>query len=362
MKTFIAFACALLLVISALQADTPATRRVAPVPENVEVELRTYNISDLVRSTPDYPFNSAIIPPNLLDRQTKALPAGGGGGGASESLFGTDSSAKGAKSDSESTMSAENLSKTISEMVAPDTWRDAGGDIGSIRFLGGVMIISQTADNHKKIDDLLKMIRSAYGPLKMITVKAYWIMLEPDQIKELMGTQPANGAVQVVDPATVAKFGQGAHWCQGATSCFNGQTVHISSGRGRTVITAAEPVVGSSAALYSPKTSLVQAGAVLQVMPLLSPDGKTAVLDVSSVASTWGKLETVEVGPVNAKNVTTASTAIDRMNVGVQELRTTLRIPVGKLVLVGGMTMEPAGDTTDSGKQLYLLAEVTAAD
>jgi hypothetical protein len=49
---------------------------------------------------------------------------------------------------------------------------------------------------------------------------------------------------------------------------------------------------------------------------------------------------------------------VDRLNVGIQQMRTTIRIPVGKPVLVGGMTREPGTDT----RELYLIAEVTAGD
>ena len=39
----------------------------------------------------------------------------------------------------------------------------------------------------------------------------------------------------------------------------------------------------------------------------------------------------------------------------------TLRIPLGKPVVVGGMTLEP-GEGLSDGKQLYLIVEATAND
>jgi hypothetical protein len=54
---------------------------------------------------------------------------------------------------------AGGLMDTIKSVVAPDTWRESGGTIGSIRELNGQLIISQTADNQKAIAELLAKLR-----------------------------------------------------------------------------------------------------------------------------------------------------------------------------------------------------------
>lgn len=53
-----------------------------------------------------------------------------------------------------------NLSDTLKAVVAPDSWRDNGGTIGSIREFNGLLIINQTKDNHLEIEELLSQIRS----------------------------------------------------------------------------------------------------------------------------------------------------------------------------------------------------------
>lgn len=48
--------------------------------------------------------------------------------------------------------------KSIQEAVAPDTWRDAGGTIGTIRFVGDDLIVTQTNANIAKIEQLLNKL------------------------------------------------------------------------------------------------------------------------------------------------------------------------------------------------------------
>jgi hypothetical protein len=184
----------------------------------------------------------------------------------------------------------------------------------------------------------------------------------------------------------VRHAGKGNHY-RAQTTCFNGQTVHVASGRGRTFVTGMEPVVGTGVGLYGVRTTIVQAGAMLEVTPVVTPDGKAAVLDLSSAVSNWDR-----PGAAGAANAPATRPAVplgvdagvdirlteagaslpirtgagpvpqvDRISVAAQQLKTTLRVPLGKPVLVGGMTMEPSAGEGD-GRQLYLIVEVTASE
>ncbi len=57
--------------------------------------------------------------------------------------------------------SVESLIKAIEAIVEPDSWRDAGGTIGTVREFGGRLIILQTAENHDRIADLLEQLRNS---------------------------------------------------------------------------------------------------------------------------------------------------------------------------------------------------------
>ena len=63
-------------------------------------------------------------------------------------------------------------------------------------------------------------------------------------------------------------------------------------------------------------------------------------------------------GPVAASS---SDVVVDRMDGTMQELRTTVYAPVGRPVLVGGMTLSPDSAKPDA-PQLYLVIEVLASE
>ena len=71
-----------------------------------------------------------------------------------------------------------------------------------------------------------------------------------------------------------------------------------------------------------------------------------------------------EKGDKGGKNEGAAepSVTLDRVNVAVEQLGTTLRLPLGEATLVGGLTREPSADQAHAAAapQLYLFIEVTA--
>ncbi len=52
----------------------------------------------------------------------------------------------------------DELLNSILQHIAPDTWRDNGGIVGSLRFLNGQMIVTQSADNMEEVRRLLLKI------------------------------------------------------------------------------------------------------------------------------------------------------------------------------------------------------------
>jgi hypothetical protein len=55
------------------------------------------------------------------------------------------------------------LTETLKSTIAPDSWRDNGGTIGSIREFRGRLMINQTSSNHRAIHRFLDQIRAAEG-------------------------------------------------------------------------------------------------------------------------------------------------------------------------------------------------------
>jgi hypothetical protein len=50
----------------------------------------------------------------------------------------------------------------LQDLVDRDSWVDAGGGVGSIQHVGGVLLINQTRANHKAIIKLLNNLRDAW--------------------------------------------------------------------------------------------------------------------------------------------------------------------------------------------------------
>ena len=60
----------------------------------------------------------------------------------------------------------EDLMRLIQENVDPAGWRDAGGDIGVMSFWAGRLAVSQTAENHQRIERFLGKLRESIGSKK----------------------------------------------------------------------------------------------------------------------------------------------------------------------------------------------------
>ena len=305
--------------------------------------IRTYNIADLMRAASDYPLDSEIVPPTGYGYGS--VEAGGSAG----NLFGGLIN----KREAPDKDMLDPLGQLIVDLVDIDSWQENGGTLGLIKPFGSLLVITQTEENHAKIQALLDEIRRNAGPSQIVAVRAVWLLL------------PA-AAPDAPKPATVVTdewFNQQKVYCEARTVCFSGQTVHLTSGRGRTIVREQTPIVATSAVAFDPTVSQVLSGVAVQVAAQLVPGAESAVLDVQSFASEWDEPGR---GPGSSGAVATqpsggvvVSSDIDRTNMIAQEMKTTLRVPLGKKFLVGGMTLDPAGGEKDA-RQLCLVVEIAA--
>jgi hypothetical protein len=315
-----------LLLSALIAASVLAAPATAPADENPPTVTRVYDISDLLWLITDYPAAgegaaAGTVPAeNTITRQELA----------------------------------ENVIKLITDTVASDTWKDNGGTIGALRELNGQLIVTQTADSHKQIDELLHALRADRG--RMVVVRAYWLLLDPASVPAVT-THTNAKELPVIDD----KLLDAQHlYCAAQTTCFSGQTVHVTSGRTRSIVTSLTPVVANNAVGYQPGLERARSGVVLQLTPHLEPEGPDSrvVVDLQSNVTELGNLKGDKIEPPTTQPADT-TTALDRVNEINQKLRTTVRLKLGMKVLVGGMTLEPASKD-NAARQLYLVIEADA--
>jgi type II secretory pathway component GspD/PulD (secretin) len=299
-------------------------------PASGDIVTRVYDISDLIWHKEDY------VAPSQTDNgaeQQGAQQSNPSSNPTNQDLI-------------------DSIVKLLVDTVATDTWKDNGGTIGSMRELSGQLVVTQLAENHQKIQDVLDALRAHRG--RMVVVRAYWLLLEPETVPPITSGKE----LPVIDDKLI----DAKHlYCAGQTMCFSGQTVHVTSGRMQSVVADLTPVVGASAVGYNPTISSARSGVLLQVTPHLEPEGPDArcVLDLHSDVTEVGNVGNDKIVMPSTTEPSAAASSIDRLNEIRQEFRTTVRLPLSKKILVGGMTLEPAAKE-DSGKQLYLVVEADA--
>jgi len=154
---------------------------------------------------------------------------------------------------------------------------------------------------------------------------------------------------------------------------LNGQRVNLSAGRARSVLSDVEANVGTDAAAMAPVIDLVLSGAVLNVLPVVSADGSTATLKLRAVTGRWDKADAPpiklalpvagsqpSVKPPPAPPPPQGTMDLERLNMPVHLVSTTVKMPTGVAVLVGGMTADAEPQHAEDHRPVCLIMEVWA--
>ena len=338
--------CACVSLVRAAKGPPPTTEQAFP-----ECSTRVYDIRDMIMQMNDYRFDGVM-----------GLPQG------QESNVAT-STDEPPKARTTTQPSRPELVKAVidlvEETVDPDSWRDMGGTIGSIRELSGQLIITQSEENQKLVESIFRQLRENAG---VVRVQADWVMLRPEQLSTVMKKVATKDRKHVESRAVDMEALSAASIprMHAEMTCFGGQTISISSGRMRTVIYDQQAVVAQNAVAMSPKVKQVSDGAMLEITPTPISATDYALIDVHSKVAQWGEPTPVTQGfshtttrPGDRAITGVADSAvIDRLNVATQELKASTRIPLNQPILIGGMTMEPA-QADGQSPQLYLILTVS---
>jgi hypothetical protein len=320
-----------------------------------ETITRTYELGDMMRVTRHYPLDPSMVPATRIGgdpSQDGRSMFGGGGGGGGEG-----------QAEVQPTATPEAMTSIIMETIEPESWRDKGGSMGSLRFLGSRLIVTHTPDAHKALSNLLQELSA--GGAYMVAVRAQWVTFTPAELNEIYakagGQEGEKKGSRAVVEVHAAALRDDNIYSQGQTLGYNGQTVHVASGRGNTVVTGMDPVVGQNAVGYQLQTAVIQSGVALQVTPQVLDEGQTVALDVRSVVSeVEGSVDSRAVPQTQPVSEREAMLFVDRPSVIAQQFSTTVRVPAGKKILIGGMTLDPAAKAKGA-KQLYLVLEATTS-
>jgi hypothetical protein len=278
--------------------------------------------------------------------------------------------------------SIDQLIDAIETTISPNMWQDTGPGEASIAALGNSLLISATEDMHEQIATLFDSFRQRWGTLRTISVQAHWLWLSEPEVAKLLapGARPpaadAPRAFGLVDDAawealagkTQKDREQQPAGYQAVVTCYNGQTVHVFSGSQKHFVASLMPYVGgnfqiatprnpptpptpvvkgadgSTAAVgYEPLIASIQEGAALQITPMATTRAKYVVLDIHSrVLQVQEKAATAarspEAAPPMGSLIRDVVAAVDRPVMVNHHLETTLRVPVDRRMLVGGMT------------------------
>jgi hypothetical protein len=288
-------------------------------------------------------------------------PAGGGGGvGGGGAVPAAGRAGAPPRRANPMRIEMSSLIDVITNIVEPASWDEVGGE-GSISRIGTALAVRQTPAVHAKVKSFLEDLQRETGTLQVLTVKAQWLLLDDAQLRKLRGgadekKQAARN--EALDREALGSLPAEARHYSGQITCFNGQTVHIISGRLENLLQGGIPVVGGSEVGYQPLLLTPHFGVLLQVTPAVLPGDEGVMLDVQSSATRWdspGRSVQLQ-GAANGGPVV----QIDRLNVTAQQFATSMRIPLGQPVLVGGMTF-PGREPESSSGQLHLVLEVESS-
>ena len=384
--------------------DVPAKKNA-----NDKYAIGTYEVGDLVVNVPEYFLNS-----NSAGSQSVGPRGGMGGGGMGGGGFGGGAMGGGgggmfnvgdqmAGASGPAPLSIAALSDAIMMTIEPQSWVGQSPDgEGRIAPLGTALVIRQTQSAHQQINNLLEMLRQGSAKRRTVSIDCRWLMLDSDDLDRLVTVD--DQGVAKVNREVLADFTRRPSSLRGKTNCFSGQSVYLISGTLRSSVSSYIPVVGSvespakpqimfaaqrsdapvhftqmggggggfasgRSVGYQPVITTNNFGVQIELRPTLLHGGDNVVVDLKSTITFPGSPSPGPVDPM-AMPGSELAPQVDRVAIQTQELATTLNMPLGEPVLVGGMTyMEPAeaspeelvtpeGPQPGENQQLYLIMEL----
>lgn len=298
-------------------------------------ETRLYDVSDLLGSQ----FELRRFSNTPILRLT--LAGGGKGGGG---LFGGGAGMLEPRAEAVEFVDVNRLIELVESTVDPESWRDAGGNVGSIRSYGNSLLVTQTLSAHEQIAALFKLLRS--NRAMPLVADAYIVSRSAADVakwKQAVGASfPRLNGEQV----RAATAGEGARVVfRGTSSGSNGRRFWFSSLTQRMVVASYSPVLGDGVWAVNPEIVAVNHGLELIALPLVSADDNSLSLDVQMAWSpkvdvrdkpvTLGPAVVSPVAGSGSPSAVASGPAVGTIELTSRHMRTvstTVRMPLGEAV------------------------------
>ncbi len=360
---------ALSAVVVSLLAAAPAAAQMKHVgkADRLEVIIGVYDVRDIIELAREHPYIRSAPPnrfgePRADEPVERDPPRGVFSASRGDGIFTEDSGYEFEPSRYRwrgSAVTAESLSTTVAGILRAAEKRFSP-EAGGVTAVGGLLVVAATEDGHTAVADTLDAMRRAYDR-RPVVVEALWVPLTPEAAAQLLGRGRNAGRRMVLDAP--AEFPAAAYTARLAG--LDRQPMHVAAGPATLFVGDLIPVVSHAAVAYRAVTETLQFGPVLEACVTLSPDATAAALRVDSTVTemTDRRVEDVMVAPQGADgNSPPATGKMDLFDFDVHTLATTVRVPVGKLVVLGAMTPasgKPAAGAAEADRPvLYLFARV----
>jgi type II secretory pathway component GspD/PulD (secretin) len=244
------------------------------------------------------------------------------------------------------------ITATIEETVAPDSWRQYGGVIGSIRELNGQFIINQTVENHAAIEGLLGQLREARAiqisfEARMLTVDEATYKSLPlpasDKKDQILGAVLSAQQLETI-LRTVQDAPTAAVLSLPRVTLFNGQPGYVGMTKQRNFVANYGPTTLPSGKVeMRPRVSTLTTGIIFQVEATVSADRRFVVAKLKPQLSTLDGLDRwTEGGDSEAAKTQPTGPYVDLPKITYTTVNAMLSIPDGGTAVLGGQVV-PAG-------------------
>jgi len=222
-------------------------------------------------------------------------------------------------------ITGEDLREAVQQNIDPDSWHDSRN---SIQFQNGMLIVTQSKENHDRIVQYLGVLRARL--FRTVAVEADVMLLAPGVLDPKTGTLLTAEQVKAVD-AAAADPARGRLLASLRAVATNRQRVHTTALSQTAYLKDFDIEIAQDRSIADPVMSLVNDGYVLDIRPVIAHDGATVFLETRFGSADASTIRTFESGSLGLG-------IIEQPDVALYQTRTTLMVPPGRTTLLTSST------------------------